>query len=229
MMHKNNLYLLNQPMCRLSASPPAVLILAAGLSQRMGRPKALLEWSPGITFLEKIIQTYTLAGCSPVLCTLNPATLPVCQVLKGISQATLIENPHPGKSRLYSIRLGLERLAAPAFCFIQNVDNPFITQETLTQLWDERDENAWISPQYQEQNGHPVLLPDRVIQAIRAQHDTGISLHDLLRNFPKKTVIVRDAGILKNINTPEAWEDFQKQSANPGPLNSSHQSVLPEC
>ena len=36
-----------------------VIVLAAGLSERMGHPKAFMMWNNHITFLEKLVNEYT--------------------------------------------------------------------------------------------------------------------------------------------------------------------------
>jgi len=201
----------------------AVLIPASGLSERMGSPKALLEYSPGLTFIEKIIETYTRAGCSRIISTMNPLTLPACRQPGQISRAQLVLNHHPELGRIHSVKLGLEMLKDVAFCFIQNIDNPFVTTETILSIFRERDPQAWVSPEFLGRGGHPVLLPQSLIHQILQTTNADISLKDILRNFPKKSVEIQDDTVLRNINTPEDYKNYlEKNLTFPG-ANSSHQ------
>lgn len=201
----------------------AVLIPASGLSERMGIAKALLEYSPGFTFIEKIIETYTRAGCTRIISTVNPLTLSSVRQLRRISPAQLVLNQHPELGRLHSVKLGLEMLKDVSFCFIQNIDNPFVTTETILHIFKERDPGVWISPEFLGRGGHPVLLHQTLIHQILEQTREDISLKEILRNFPKKSVEIQDDTVLQNINTPKEYKKYLEKSLNFPGANSSHQ------
>jgi len=191
-----------------SAASFAVVIPAAGMSERMGSPKALLGWSPGLSFIEKIVKTYSDAGFHRIVCTLNPQTITLCQSLEHCKPAQLLLNPYPDRGRLFSLQLGLETVKDSPFCFVQNIDNPFVTAETIRHLMNECDPDAWISPEFQGKGGHPVVLPKALIHRILENMDPAKTLHDLLLDFPKNTVAVPDASVLININTPTDYGKF---------------------
>jgi len=181
------------------------LILASGLSTRMGEPKALLKYDASTTFLEKIITEFHKAGCSHIFCTINRALIPFCKTLGSAANVNFVLNEHPDWSRMYSVRLGLQAARGSRFCFIQNVDNPFITSETILAIFAEREPFRWCSPEYNEQQGHPVLLPEVIMNDILSEASPDKTLHDVLVQFPRKSIAVKDATILKNVNTPDDY------------------------
>jgi molybdenum cofactor cytidylyltransferase len=188
----------------------SALILAAGLSDRMGQPKALLMWDASRTFLEKTIGEYLDASCREVICTVNRFVLPYCETLNYDRSVRFILNRHPEWGRVYSVRLGLQELRESSFCFIQNVDNPFINKTDILKILDARDPEAWCSPEFLGRGGHPVLVPKAITEKILQKNIPGVTLRDILYLFPKKTLEMEDDSILRNINTPEEYRAFRK-------------------
>jgi len=125
----------------------AAVILAADASSRMQSPKALLLFSPGITFIEKIVSEYANLGCTAIAVVVNENTAStVKQLLSLHEKVSVIVNDRPEFERFYSLKLGLENVREADFCFFQNVDNPFIDSMTLDLLFKERSDDAFIVP-----------------------------------------------------------------------------------
>ena len=186
--------------------PFPALILASGLSERMGRPKALLPWDSSTTFLEKILAEYRMAGSARIIVTVNKLVMPFCESLKPDPAVILILNEHPERGRLHSVKLGLQYAGESQFCFIQNVDNPFVRAEIILKILASRD------PEYSGKGGHPVLLPKVITDHLLSENNPEANLQEILRNFPKKRVLLDDNSILRNINTPE---DYRELIASP--------------
>ena len=189
----------------------SALILASGLSERMGRPKPLLMWDQSRTFLEKIIGEYVDAGCTRVVCTVNSKVLPYCKSIGRWKQVKFLLNEHPEWGRMYSVKLGLSELGESEWCFIQNVDNPYIDQNIIKGLIRQADPVSWCSPGYHGMAGHPVLLPKNIIIRILQEQTNDAILQDILNLFPRKNVEMKDDAILRNINTPEDYNNFLRE------------------
>jgi CTP:molybdopterin cytidylyltransferase MocA len=183
----------------------SALILSSGLSERMGQPKALLKWDDSRTFIEKIAGEFIEAGCTQVICTVNRFTLPMCLNLNVSPNVNFVLNEHPEWSRLYSVRLGLKELMDDSYCFIHNVDNPFIHAGIVKSLMENANPKAWISPEYKGKGGHPVLLPPGAIQKVLEIDSPNVTLQDILGSYPKIAVQMTDDSILRNINTPKDY------------------------
>ena len=181
------------------------IILASGLSERMGKPKALLPWDKSTTFIEKIINEYTKASCNRIICLVNEKTEPLCRALDIKSNVKFVINEHPEWGRFYSIRMASQEVKDDGFCFIQNVDNPFVSVDIIEMLYAKRKADSWCSPVYNGRGGHPVLLPKVIINKISQLSDNNHTLLDILKPYQRINVEIDSDTILRNINTPEDY------------------------
>lgn len=188
----------------------STVILSSGLSERMGQPKALLKWGESTTFIEKIIDEFIKSGSAKIVCMINERIEPFCKNLTLPSNVKFIVNPYPERGRFYSILTGVSALAEPNYCFIHNVDNPFVSTSIIKELLAQREPGKWCSPIYNGKGGHPVLLSNTIINKITAVTDLNITLQDILKQFPKVAVDMSDDTVLRNINTPEDYNSWFK-------------------
>ncbi len=186
----------------------SAIILASGLSERMGKPKALLLWDDVTTFLEKIIQEYTKASCRRIICMVNEKTEPLCRALKISSDVKFVINEHPEWGRFYSIHMASHEVRDSAFCFIHNVDNPFVGAEIIEKIYAKRSKVAWCSPVYKKNGGHPVLLSQGIIHKISQINDNNLTLLDILKPYQRINVEINSETILRNINTPADYNKY---------------------
>jgi molybdenum cofactor cytidylyltransferase len=185
----------------------AAVLLAAGDSQRMGTPKAMLEFRKGINFLEVCLQAFRDFGCEEVavvvnlrlyeLLLLNALTLP--------ENTHIVLNKHPEYGRFYSLQCGLKALPAKMSIFFHNVDNPFITPGVLKALTVSEKKADVFCPAYQEKRGHPVLISSKVASDIVSESNYEWNLREYLDNYRNESVPVSDPNILVNINTPREY------------------------
>ncbi|RPH30046.1 MAG: hypothetical protein EHM93_16400 [Bacteroidales bacterium] len=188
----------------------SVVILASGLSERMGEPKALLRWDSSTTFIEKIIVEYSNAGCSEIICVINKKIEPLCKNLKLPSNVKFAMNLYPEWGRFYSIKIGTQGVLND-YCFIQNVDNPFVSFEIIKKIFAERNSEAWCSPVYKEKGGHPIMLPKKIIQKLPQINDNDMSLAEFLKPFKRINIETQSDLILRNLNNPEDYARFLNQ------------------
>ena len=83
------------------------VILAAGESSRMGRPKALLPWRRG-TFLSGAIQV--LNNFSDLVIVVAGSIAPEVRPIADANAGYLICNPQPELGQFSSLRLGLQEV-----------------------------------------------------------------------------------------------------------------------
>lgn len=186
----------------------STIILASGLSVRMHKPKAMLQWDKSTTFLEKIISEYSKSSCSHIICVINNKVETFLQKLEIPQNVKFVLNTHPEWERIYAIKTGLQEVHDCKHCFIQNVDNPFVNVEIIEKLYAARSSEAWSSPVYKEKGGHPVLIPQLIIQKIIRTTNNNTTLLDILKPFPRIKVETENDLILRNINTPEDYKRY---------------------
>ncbi len=186
------------------------VILSAGGSGRMGKHKALLPFGDeNITFLEKIVRTYSALGISQIVVVVNQQLYDLIEInkLHLPENVSVIVNRHPEKGRFYSLQSGLKCIADDESVFFQNVDNPFVGRAVLDQLLESRDQAGIILPAFAGKTGHPVLLSPVVCKSIVSCEDPENRIDQYLKKFASVKVETNDAKILVNINTGTDYDN----------------------
>ena len=187
----------------------SAIILSAGNSERMGGHKALLKFDSERTFLQKITETYLLAGIDQVIVVVNSELFKLIgeSSLALSSQVKLVVNNKPERGRFYSLQTGVKLFPPGNSCFFQNIDNPFTSEELLKELIRYKDQADVIMPSYQGRAGHPVLISQSVVQEILIAEDPDLRIDVFLNKFKVKKVTTTDRSISANINSREDYLD----------------------
>lgn len=176
------------------------LVLAAGASRRMGRPKASV-WVGGRPALERIVRACRAFGMAPprVVVGAHPCSAPGCR---------LVSNPRWALGRTTSIQAGLAAIGPAPAVLLWPVDVCLPGVEVLGALLEARrrapGQALWV-PSYDERRGHPVLLGPRAQAALRAlgPHQPA---RDVVRRFAAagqvEHVVVDDPAVLVDLNRP---------------------------
>ncbi|BDX39243.1 hypothetical protein CYCD_25980 [Tenuifilaceae bacterium CYCD] len=188
----------------------SAIILSAGKSERMGVPKFSLKFDSKATFLEKLIGEYSTFGCDEIVVVINPKSAELLNKLQLNIPNTvkIVINHHPEWERFYSLKLAALALHEVKPVFVSNIDNPFLTQETLNILFKKADNFDYISPSFNGKGGHPFFLSAKVINELKTEKLDQIHLREFLEKYSKKLVEVNDEKILLNINTMEEYSRF---------------------
>ncbi|MCF7810134.1 NTP transferase domain-containing protein [bacterium] len=183
-----------------------VLILAAGLSTRMGFPKLLLAENNELLF-ERMINNLHLTNWSKIGIVLSVSELSDF-VLKRQPDISVIHNQFPERGMISSIRLGLKWAGEIGEGILTlPIDHPLIGRKTFDILHHEASPDNISIPVFQGRRGHPTwwgkaywnYLNDKI-----ADHGANAVLR--LPDVNIKEIPVDDEGVLININTPEIAE-----------------------
>jgi molybdenum cofactor cytidylyltransferase len=190
---------------------PAI-VLAAGKSTRMGRPKASLPLEGGDTFLSRIVRTFSVAGAGDVVVVLGHDADAIASVFAGTGVAArLVTNPDYGTGQLSSLLIGLNAVDRPGVtaALITLVDVPLVNASTVRAVIDHylRTRAPIVRPVRGDQHGHPVLIDRSLFDEIR-RADPASGAKVVVRAHASATgdVEVDDAGAFLDIDTAEEYE-----------------------
>ncbi len=190
---------------------PAI-VLAAGKSSRMGRPKALLPAGPGETFLARIIRTLREAGVDDVVVVVgHDADAIVAAAGNGPATARFVLNPAYETGQLSSLIAGLSVVDRPGVqaCLVTLVDVPFLAPSTVRAVIDRYGEThaPIVRPVDGDRHGHPVLIDRSLFSSLRAA-DPATGAKSVIRAHasPAGDVPVSDEGAFRDIDTPSDFD-----------------------
>jgi molybdenum cofactor cytidylyltransferase len=163
---------------------PAGIILAAGLSSRMGRDKALLPYR-GVTFLDQLIAALK-SRTSPLIVVLGHHAKQIAAVLPPNEGIRVVINADYPLGMLTSLQAGLTVALPEAF------------QSSGQKV---------VIPRYRGKRGHPVLIAAEVAREILALEPHG-SAKEVIQRHRAETcfVDVEDPGVVEDIDLPEQYQ-----------------------
>src|SRR4029077_1174569 len=142
----------------------AAVILSAGASSRMGRPKALLPYREG-TFLEHLIQVtrHPRIGVTRVVL---GAGAEVIRTIAKLDPSVVVINPEWERGQLSSVNAGLRSLVGVDAdgIVLCPVDHPLVSARLVSELVERFYENnkAIVVPTYGGRRGHPVIFSNEL-------------------------------------------------------------------
>ncbi len=190
--------------------PTSAIILSAGFSSRMGQPKYGLRLPDGNSFLEQIAQQYFDFGCEEIIVVINNDGKKYLEdtFFKNPGKLRFAVNHTPEAGRFGSVKCGAKALKTNTPVFIHNVDNPYARIPTLEKLMANLEGYDFVKPVFEGRGGHPILIGNKVINAIINETKPSITLRSFLKPFNHKEVEVEDSSIHININTTEDYQQF---------------------
>ena len=188
-----------------------MVILGAGRSSRMGRPKLLLPWGT-TTVLGNLIHQWTGAGAKQIALVRAAGDEALDKErLRAGGSTDSITNPAPERGMYSSIQCAAQWTAWKTVIthwVIALGDQPHLRPDTLKRLVEtvEKEPNAVWQPARHGRPRHPVVLPKSAFERLRT---CGASdLKEFLNSAPetRRTVEMNDGGLDLDIDTPEDYE-----------------------
>jgi len=199
---------------------PAV-VLAAGSSSRIGRPKALLPTTiPGETFLTRILATLRAAGLDDLVVVVGQDPEPLAPLLDAEPGfVRRVDNPAPERGQLSSLQVALDAIDHPgvAALLVTLVDVPLVTGATVKALveayWKTR--APIVRPVQARRHGHPVIFDRSVFDDLR-RADATVGAKAVFRLHADRIldVPVEDEGAFLDVDTES---DYQRAFGRPIP------------
>lgn len=183
------------------------VILAAGESKRMGKPKMLLPFN-GSTMIESVAAIVTRSNVNKTLIVAGAGKESLIH-LPGILPLVCCDNHNYKEGMLSSVKCGFRNIpdGTRAVLVFQG-DQPLITTHVINSVIEAylSSDKGIVVPVYKNRRGHPVLIDFRYRDEIeRLNPDKG--LRSLAYMFPEDVleVTTNEPGILRDFDTYDQY------------------------
>ena len=199
------------------ASRVSAMVLAAGLSSRMGAVKALVSIS-GRPLLERVLSTVRESRADEIVVVLGHSAELIQQSIP-LDDARVVINESYREGMASSLQVGLSNVSPNAEAAVIVLgDQPFLKPQTINRLIDEYRNNKpeIVIPMYHGFRGNPVLL-DRSVFADVAGLSGDMGCRAIFGTHTSGTVkvAVEDAGVLVDLDTKEDVERIDESGDVP--------------
>jgi len=187
------------------------VVLAAGQSRRMGRPKMLLPWRDNRTVIGHVVSTLLEAHIDPVVVVGGANYDQLQSALTGLPVRFAYNDRFTETEMLASLQIGLQQLDTDTDAtLIVLGDQPTVEVAVVRAVVEayHSSQAHLVVPSYQMRRGHPWLVARGLWQEL-ITFPLDSSLRDFLNQHAGEIayVMVESPGILKDMDTPE---DYRK-------------------
>lgn len=189
-------------------SETGAIVLAAGLSRRMGDRNKLLLPIGGIPMIRHTVMTYHSATQRPICVVVGHQADLITAALKDIP-AKIHFNPDYAQGQATSVACGLQMLARCDRFFIGLGDQPSLTPsnlEVLLKAHSAEDPAKIAIPQREGQRGNPIVVPDR-LRARLLMDPRAPGCKKFTREYPEhvRFLPLSDPGFYADVDTPAEY------------------------
>lgn len=195
----------------------AAVILSAGASSRMGRPKALIPYRER-TFLGHLLEVTRNPRIGATRVVLG-AGADLIRTSAKLDSSIVVLNQEWEKGQLSSIRAGLRGLEGIEIdgIVLCPIDHPLVSARLVGELvarFYER-EKSIVLPTYNGRRGHPIIFSKTLFEELRvAPDDKGARAVVWAHPDDVLEVPTEEEGIILNINDPDMLERALGRDAN---------------
>lgn len=190
----------------------SAILLAAGLSSRMGKPKLLLPWGE-TTVLGQVVSTFAAAGVKDLIVVTGGAREQIEGMVTELGYkfpVRLVYNPQfEHGEMLSSIQAGLATMDSKTRAALIGLgDQPQVLEETIRDICATfvRTKSPLVIPSFQNRRGHPWLVARPLWTGILALPSSTTS-RDFINTYAGKVeYISADQSILQDLDTPADYE-----------------------
>ena len=183
-----------------------IIVLAAGFSSRLGRPKALARVH-GVSLLRRTLELAATLGCARIIAVVARHSARHCAQARGID-VTFVPNSRRNQGLSSSVRRGIAAARYAPAVLLLPVDLGHLKSRELARLirrWRAAPRGV-IARRIGRIGVAPLILPRRLYP--RAQRITGdVGLRDLIAQLPAAgRVLVDMPSAASDIDTPQDLE-----------------------
>lgn len=189
------------------------VVLAAGESRRMGRPKQLLPFGDE-TILERVVDALLSAGVGEVIVVLGHLAEHI-RIVLGERPVKVVVNESYREGMLSSVQCGVRAIgmAQNAALFALG-DQPHIESRVVREVIDafRSGDPGMVIPRYGGKNGHPIIINLQRYRAAILQLPAHVGLNALMQEHADdvRFIEVSTEDIIRDIDVPE---DYSRELA----------------
>ena len=193
-----------------------IIILSGGYSSRMKSDKALLI-TDGKTIIEMLIEKLQPFANS-IHIILGKNFNKVSSIVS-TKQVLCHFNENHDLGMFSSIQKGFSEVSGVNPILLQMIDQPFLPTKYYQQLTDSYDQKYQIiQPIHytEKRKGHPIIFSHQMMDVVR-NFNKNSNLREVFSSLSLesfKLVEIDDKRIFQNINTPQEWENYKKNTQN---------------
>lgn len=186
----------------------AAVVLAAGLSRRMGRPKMILPWGE-TTVIGQVVQVLNQAGVDEIVVVTGGAHQQVEAALEGFPARVSFNARFSEDAMILSLKNGLSELGPDVEAALVALgDQPQVQSSVVSAILDAFDRSAapLIIPSYQRRRGHPWLLA-RSLWPVIFDLEPESTMRDVINLYSEQIqyLDVNTPSVLRDLDTPEDY------------------------
>jgi molybdenum cofactor cytidylyltransferase len=190
------------------------VVLSAGESSRMGRPKALLTID-GETFLERIVTALKQTGVGKIIVVIGHNAEEMKERIDHLPVEILVNHQYK-LGQLSSLHVAIRHLTSDQSCdgmLVHLVDHPYIDGKLvdvmIRQFYDSK--KLIVVPRYQGKRGHPVILSRRLFtELLDAPMEQGAKAVVNAHSADTLEIDAADEGVTIDIDTPDEYRQHVK-------------------
>jgi molybdenum cofactor cytidylyltransferase len=184
------------------------VVLAAGESRRMGRPKALLPLE-GVTFIERIVRTLELTKVGGIFVVLGYNAAEMVRRIEYLHVEPVI-NPDYALGQLSSLQAGIRALQGRDVdgILVHLVDHPFIDRSLVDHMIDQfyLSKKLIIVPRCGDRRGHPVIFSKELfLEFLSTPVEQGAKPVVHAHRQDSLEIETSETGVLIDIDTPDEY------------------------
>ena len=191
------------------------VVLSAGESSRMGRPKALLPID-GQTFIERIVAALKQTKVAKIIVILGHNARELEAKISHLPVQILINTDYK-QGQLSSLQLAVRDLQADADCdgmLVHLVDHPYLApalvQEMIRRFYETK--KRIIVPKFHGKRGHPVIFSNALFsELLSAPVAEGAKAVVNAHRDETLEIDTQEEGIAVDIDTPELYQQHVRR------------------
>jgi len=191
----------------------SAIILAAGMSKRMGRPKQLLQLG-NKPLIRIVVENVLASTVDEIIVVTGYQAGKVVEAIKDLP-IKIIFNPDYRQGQGTSLAVGVKQLdKSTEFFLVFMCDQPLISPSTINTVIDEFRKRGSLAlrPTYKDIPGHPVVFSSILSSNMEQLHEDE-GARKVLEGLGARVdyFALQDEGIVIDIDTPESYERFKKK------------------